>query len=204
MRSKPFKYSDEHIEFLKSFIPGHSHVEILTTFREKFNVDYTECQLRNFMRKYNVKTGFTGHFYSEGGAKAFKFKKGEYPKGCEKTWFKNGHSPENKLPVGTVTERKNRNGKTRIFVKIAEPNKWVLYPRYNWEQHYGKIPEGYVVTYLDGNYRNCDIDNLTLIRKDDLPFANYYLDVDKSLRPTVLATAELNGVVRRSRSEEHD
>ena len=40
---------------------------------------------------------------------------------------------------------------------------------YVWEQHNGKIPKGYSVIQLDGDYTNFDITNLRLIHKSLLP-----------------------------------
>ena len=36
-----------------------------------------------------------------------------------------------------------------------------------WEEHYGPIPDGMNVVFLDGNRRNCSIENLTLVSKQE-------------------------------------
>lgn len=45
---------------------------------------------------------------------------------------------------------------------IPEPNKWILYSRYLWEQHYGPIPEGMLIHHKDGDRLNDVIENYAL------------------------------------------
>lgn len=202
---KAFVYSDEEVAFLKSFIPGHSHVEILNEFNTKFGRDLKDVNLKSFMVKYGVNTGFTGHFHTVGGAKSYKPKKGTCPEGSKKSWFKKGGTPPNTKPVGTISVRKNHNkGDSRVFIKIAEPNKWVLYNRWLWEQNFGEIPKGYVVTHKDGNHLNCNINNLKIMRKDDFQIISKYCYTKDEYREAVLTMAEIKGSIRRKRNEEHN
>ena len=39
--------------------------------------------------------------------------------------------------------------------------------RYVWEQAHGKIPDGYLVAFRDGNRQNCDLSNLYLISRQE-------------------------------------
>lgn len=109
------------------------------------------------------------------------FKKGNIPKNKGKKWaeymseesqaksrattFKNGNIPKNYRPVGS--ERINVEGYSEI--KTKEPNVWEYKHRIIYEQHYGKVPDGYVVMFADRNKQNFDIDNLILVsRHEDL------------------------------------
>lgn len=109
------------------------------------------------------------------------FKKGNIPKNKGKKWaeymseesqaksrattFKNGNIPKNHRPVGS--ERINVEGYSEI--KTKEPNVWEYKHRIIYEQHYGKVPDGYVVMFADRNKQNFDIDNLILVsRHEDL------------------------------------
>ncbi len=77
--------------------------------------------------------------------------------------------PENKYPVGTVrvrTRYKRRNEK-RNFIKVSEPNEWVLFSRYVWENKNGKIRENMLIHHKDGNKLNDSIDNLELVSKSE-------------------------------------
>lgn len=42
---------------------------------------------------------------------------------------------------------------------------WIQKQRYIYELHYGKIPKGYIVIFLDGNNRNFSPDNLYCISR---------------------------------------
>ena len=98
------------------------------------------------------------------------FKKGCIPwnKGLKgihlslRTEFKEGHRSSNWQPVGTITKRTSKR-EIRIFIKIAEPNKWEEYAKYIWKKKYGKILKGDVIHHIDGNKLNDNIENLVAI-----------------------------------------
>lgn len=93
--------------------------------------------------------------------------KGEYSAGSEKGWFPKGHKPANTLYDGAVTIRhghKKRGASPYLFIRISE-RKWELLHRYNWMKAYRKIPEGYIVSFKNGDTLNCNIENLELISR---------------------------------------
>jgi hypothetical protein len=72
-------------------------------------------------------------------------------------------------PIGTI--RKSSNGNTYIKVKDSaytyqsgyrEPY-WLPIQKKVWMDHYGEVPEGKMVIFLDGNRDNIDISNLYCI-----------------------------------------
>lgn len=80
-----------------------------------------------------------------------------------------GAKGESAAPVGTVTirTRHGRGGIRRAWVKIAEPNVWVLRARAAWEQHNGPIPKGMGIHHKDENPLNDELDNLELVTKKE-------------------------------------
>lgn len=86
------------------------------------------------------------------------------------TQFKKGMRPINKVTVGTVRIRKDKQGKPRAFVKVAEPNKWEYRAVKVWEEHHGcEVPPGMVVHHKDRNSLNDHPDNLeAMTRKDHI------------------------------------
>lgn len=85
----------------------------------------------------------------------------------KKTRFKKGQISLNKVPIGTIVVRKNKNRKPYKFIKVRDGmiptiNNFMLYHRYVWQQHYGEIPKGTYIVFKDGDSMNCDIDNLHL------------------------------------------
>ena len=88
-----------------------------------------------------------------------------------------------------------------IWIKVKEykgkgkNNKQFIHKQqYIYEQHYGKIPKGYCVIFLDQNKRNFDIDNLALVKRTTLLQAGSkgLLTNDKDATKTGLLVTELD------------
>lgn len=65
--------------------------------------------------------------------------------------------------TGTFEERPVGSLNMKSNVLKAEDGKWKSVRRAVWEQHYGKIPNGYVVIFLDGDSTNIKIGNLEIV-----------------------------------------
>jgi len=74
------------------------------------------------------------------------------------TFFKKGHLPFNTKYDGYI--RINVDGYKEIRVRQG---KFVLLHRKIWEETHGKIPDGHIIVFKDGNRKNCDISNLKMI-----------------------------------------
>lgn len=164
---KKFIATEEQAEFIKRNVKGIGNVELTNLFNEKFGTNVLESQIRAFKARNKLRSGLDGRF-QKGHTPVNKGKKGICAKGCKATQFKKGHKPINYKPVGS--ERINVDG--YVEVKVADPNKWQLKHRVVWEKHNGKIPEGYVVIFLDNNKSNLDINNLLMISRKQLVFLN--------------------------------
>lgn len=94
-------------------------------------------------------------------------------------------------PIGSEYNYRNSTSGFKMM-KIGK-NKWVLKHKYIYEQHYGKIPEGKCIIFLDGNRDNCSIDNLALIdKKEELMMARYGMFYkNKELTKTGVLVAKL-------------
>lgn len=57
-------------------------------------------------------------------------------------------------------------------VKVG-PRRWVSRARVNWEKVNGKLPEGYVLKFKDGNPRNDRVENLMPITRAELVIFNH-------------------------------
>jgi hypothetical protein len=117
---------------------------------------------------------------------ATQYKPGEHPSKATEikpgqrigvgTEFKLGQAAHNRLPVGTITIRRARNGKQRAFVKIAEPNKWCYHAVFVWESLHGPVSRGSVVHHKDRNSLNDEPGNLVaLTRKEHV--AEHQLEI---------------------------
>ena len=61
-------WSDEEKQYLAEITPGRHYHEILELMTAKFCYDYTINQISGAIKRYGLKTGFTGRF----GATALK------------------------------------------------------------------------------------------------------------------------------------
>lgn len=188
-------YSKEEQEFLIKTIPGRTFPETTKLFNEKFGRDLTEKQIRGFAHNRGHGNGLDGRF-KKGHIPENKIKKGDHI--CPRTEFKKGHPAGNKLPVGSLRYRKNKYHPhyRDLFIKIAEPDKWVLYSRWLWEKHYGPIPNGKVITTRDGDRENIVLENLILVDKSSMPYIQWN-GRDIPTRQTVIALAELKTAINK-------
>jgi hypothetical protein len=82
--------------------------------------------------------------------------------------FPKGSKPHNTFGVGVITFRHSEEKNTRIYhIKVAEPNVWQPLNRYIYEAVHGKLPEGMLVVFRDGNTMNLLISNLQAITKEE-------------------------------------
>ena len=105
------------------------------------------------------------------------------------TMFKKGNIPANHRPVGS--ERLNVDG--YVEVKIAEPNKWRGKHRVIWEREHGEVPEGYSVSFKNGNRQDFSMYNLILVSRSDLMNRNSLHRYPDELKEVIM----LKGVVKR-------
>jgi len=92
------------------------------------------------------------------------------------TEFTFGQPAPNKLPVGSVTERRDPQGNMRAWVKVAEPNIWKFRAVVVWESLHGLLPRGSVVHHKDRDSLNDVPENLVgLTRKEHV--AEHQLEI---------------------------
>lgn len=161
------QYTPEERHFFEEYVTGHSYREIQTAFIDRFQWEISLSQIKGYIANHKLNTGRTGAF-EKGKPSHNKGKKGECATGCEKSWFKKGHVPENYRPVGS--ERVSKDG--YIEIKVADPKKWKMKHRVVWEQHNGPVPKDSCIIFLDGNKLNVDISNLQMIKRKILARMN--------------------------------
>ena len=81
----------------------------------------------------------------------------------EKRWSKENH-PDSSKPVGY---ERFWLGDQTWYVKVAEGQPMVKKHRWLWEQANGKVPEGHVLVFRDGNRRNCVLSNLECVTRSE-------------------------------------
>lgn len=144
---KDKKWTDEIMDFVRSVCPLREHGfnsrrELAEEINRRFDRDFTERAL-------------CSHCYENGIQLGLCYSNSDVQRG-EKHW--------RHRPVGSFQEKKGY-----IRIKVAEPNKWMQYQRYVWEQnHPGQSAEGKTVIFMDGNKRNFDISNLECVERSEL------------------------------------
>jgi hypothetical protein len=195
------KYTDEHLNYLKSIVKGRSYSDIAKAMKIKFpELDLNKERIKSLMSRFKLTNGRNTKFY-KGQVSHNKGKKGWYAPGCEKTWFKKGNIPKNHLPVGT--ELMKSDGYIRV--KIAEPNVWKQKHAIIWEAAHGPYNnKTHCVIFKDSDRTNFDLDNLQLITRKQLVILNKnrLISNDKDLTETGLLVGELIETIARRKKDE--
>ena len=150
---------------------GNNNQALTDLINQKFETEFTISQIASFRYKIGALSGIdTSKNFIESG-KRYRYKKGNIPaiKGTKgltsanRTSFKPGNKPKNQLAIGTEILRQDGY----LYRKIAETKParfgWKQVHHIEYKKHYGQIPEGYRVIFLDQNRLNFNKDNLQLV-----------------------------------------
>ena len=192
---KKTKWTEEVIQFMIENYQGKDNIELAELLNKRFNLNTNGdrvCNVKaNLKRREGIDltTGINRGCFKKGNVPVNKGTKGLYNVGGNRTSFKKGNIPPNKRPIGS--ERVNVDG--YIEVKVGDPNTWDSKHRVVYREHYGEIPEGYNVIFLDGNRQNVDINNLGLVSKAEnlIMNRNKLYSTDKEITNTGTIIAKL-------------
>ena len=172
------RWTEEELQYLREHYPDGNTAEIAehlgrtTTavssaafaYGIKKSAEFKERQMRDMISSPQS----IAHRYAKGHKSSFKGEKWyelmpeEARKKCLRTAFKDGNIPHNAYAAGTEIVRDGR-----VYIKVSGIRTLQLKHRYVWEQHHGKIPEGHIIKFKDGDFMNCDIDNLYIMSRAD-------------------------------------
>lgn len=155
-------------DFIRANNDGKTAVQMTALLNETFGKNYSVGQVKEIRARMHLISGLTGRF-EKGSVPPNKGKKGWCAPGCEKTWFKKGHVPHNHVEIGT--EVMGADGYLKI--KVAEPNVWRFKHIMEWERHNGKVAEGFLISFKDGDHYNCKIENLMCISRTEHAILNH-------------------------------
>ena len=143
---KDILWKPEIVKWLRSICPAREHgyqcrQQILDDLNAKFGTSFSM-------------PSFVTHCYEHGIQFGFASSSSKLPRG-EKHWRHR-----------EVGEFQYKKGYLRI--KVAEPNQWMQFNRFVWEQHHpGQSAEGKVVIFMDGDNNNFNPDNLECITRGE-------------------------------------
>lgn len=134
-----------------------------------------------------------GHQAANKGAKMeARIRKKEAVEAWKANWWRQGHKPYNTATDGEIRWRKNPGF---YFIRIRE-NVWEFLHRHIWEGQNGPVPEGYNVIFIDGNRRNCKIENLRCISNAELAEMNRHTKYPEELRRAIELKNKLNKTIK--------
>ena len=114
---------------------------------------------------------------------------------CEGTMFKVGIVPKNKAPIGTIRVRRNFVRNTYyLYIKIDDAGGWRELHRVVWEQVNGSQPKRSNIVFKDGDYKNCNIENLELISNEEKMRRN---SIHNQYPEELIQTIHALGVLKR-------
>lgn len=150
-------------EYIRKHYEGVGHEAMASQLNKIFGTTYTAAQIKSYYGNHKLNSGLTGRF-EKGSIPHNKGQKGVCAPGCEKTWFQKGHQPAGTVPVGTIVTKTDGY----LWKKIDDKpggwlQNWKQLHLLLWEEANGPVPEGYRVTFKDGNKQNCTLENLTLV-----------------------------------------
>ncbi|SHE77685.1 HNH endonuclease [Loktanella atrilutea] len=166
--------------------------------------DVSLANLNSLCKRNGWTTGRTGCF-PKGNVPANKGQKMRYNPNSAKTQFGKGNKPHTWRGAGHERICK-KDG--YVILIVAERNPWsgaatrpVLKHRWLWEKANGPIPKGMRLKCLDGDKTNTDPSNWEAIPTAMAPrlngkFGRGYDNAPADLKPTIMATAKLEHLVR--------
>lgn len=152
----PKQWSLTEIQYLRdnaSIIPSRD-------LASQFQVSHKA--LLGTLKRHKIRTGRDTRFK----AGQVSWNKGKSMRLSPATEFKKGALPHNTKHDGAISIRRDNSGRDYKYIRVAQ-GKWDLYHRFLWKSVYGAIPKDKIVTFIDGDSLNCEIDNLKLITRGE-------------------------------------
>lgn len=187
-------FTKEQEKFIKGNAKGMYNDDLADLINKKYGLQITRRQIATWKKNHNVSSGLNGQF--EKGRETWnKGMKGIVFPGSEKGWFSKGRPPENYRPVGS--ERVcSKDG--YVLVKVQDEGihqeRWKHKHIIVWEKHHGKVPHNHVVSFIDSDRTNTNIDNLFLLSRSELVRMNKgnYFSSDPDVTLSGLALVRLD------------
>lgn len=193
------KFPDEVRQYIEANYKGVGPTEMSKRIWNEFSFYMSPSQTKTYYKNHRLNSGLSGRF-EKGRTPENKGKKGIHHQGSEKGWFKRGHEPHNKKPVGA-----EKFDGEYWFVKIADPNKWKAKHILVWEEaHKQNLLKGTSVIFLDGNRENFEISNLRAVERKTMAVLNRWglRANNKELTEVGISIAKLKSAIsKRSKNE---
>ncbi len=200
------KYPDGMEEYIRSIAKGRGTEEIAKAVSDHFGIEFSISQCRAYKKNHGIASGLDCRF-GKGHIPANKGKAmspEQYEK-CKATMFKKGNVPANHMRVGECTHTTDGYLIRKVQENGTQRERFELVHRKVWEEHNGPIPDGKMVSFLDGDKDNCNIENLILIdMPENLELNRTKLRFDNAeLTKTGITVAKVRVAARKKKKEKN-
>lgn len=182
------KLPDGVLEFVQANAPGRGNAELAEMTNTAFGTSFTAANMKGYKAHHGIRSGikpkppstFTpeireyilahhdGVPYCDMADMVNAQFGTAIPKDKFRWFYQNNklrcgfYWTGKKAAPGAVSKKKDNYQ----YIKM-EDGSWRLYHHFLWEQAYGPIPSGHMVTFLDGNIQNTDLNNLALVSRPE-------------------------------------
>lgn len=148
---------------VQDYIAAHAHgtspAQMAEDLYKQFRRRYKESQIRAYYKNHKISSGLDTRF-QPGCIPWTKGRKMPPNENSQRTQFKAGEDPWNKLPIGTVLEKADGY----LWRKIGDgAREWKQEHIARWEEEHGPLKDGELIIFLDGDKHNLSMDNLRKI-----------------------------------------
>lgn len=82
-----------------------------------------------------------------------------------RTQFRSGQQPRNTEPLGAESWTSNGYRIRKVAHHGKQHERWRPVHHLVWEEHYGAVPDGYIIVFRDGDQTNVSVENLEIISR---------------------------------------
>ncbi len=150
------------IEYHKGVAPK----EMARRVSELFGEPWTHSRMKNLYGRNHLSSGLDsrfhkGHVPANKGRRMEEYLDPDQISRIRATQFWKGHRSSNAFDVGSEVFR----GDGYLWRKISEPDVWRQVHILLWESENGPVPDGMMVTFLNGDRHDIRLENLALITR---------------------------------------
>lgn len=194
-----FRWTDEEKAYIKSHCAECSRAELARRMSELFR-PVSEAQVVAWMKNNHVANGRDTRF-SKGGESWNKGRRqidvipADRLAAVRRNWFRKGHVPHNKVPVGTELVKDDGY----LWRKVADPDVWRQCHLLFWEKLTGEaVPDGKRVIFLNGDRMDIREGNLMLVSLEELGHTHILRQLDKEgqMRKAVVLERRLENAIK--------
>lgn len=193
------RWTDERVEWFRSFVPGHEEREISAEHERVFGVPLTRCQIKSAKTRLGVRSGTHGGRFGkgDGGFRSEEHRRA-FLESSRATRFRKGNVPCNARRIGDL--RVSSDGYVWICVHEGlqgKPNaNWEPLHRvlWCWRRGVRSVPDGHNVVFANKDRRDFSPENLVLVERRSWALMARrgcsYSDADSLMCSEVLAALE--------------